>query len=188
MTGLSLRNPAGALYLMLLIAGIAVLVAMWRKQLGVAALLAAAAVLAIQHVRFEALFAIVVVVVGDVALTSALEALPANFKEARAALISSAGSGNGFLQRRWPACARSIWSMTAVISPAQILGRSAPGYRGGSLHAPPRSSRAKIYRDRYSIATTRGDIWYGSWVRSTVIISMAGPFHSALDYLNGTPD
>ncbi len=107
MTGLSLRNPAGALYLMLLIAGIAVLVAMWRKQLGVAALLAAAAVLAIQHVRFEALFAIVVVVVGDVALTSALEALPANFKETRAALISSVVLGTGLFAAAL-ACLRSL--------------------------------------------------------------------------------
>ena len=89
-TGLSLRNPAGALYLMLLIAAMAILIGVLRRQLGAAALITIASVVAIRHIRFEALFAIVFVVVAGSVLTSALGALPARFKETRAALISGA--------------------------------------------------------------------------------------------------
>lgn len=55
------------------------------------ALLSVAAALATRHERFEALFAIVAMVVGGVVLTSAFEALPIRFREARAGLISCAG-------------------------------------------------------------------------------------------------
>ena len=93
LSGLSLRNPADAFALMILSAAIAVAAAVWRKQWGAAALLSAAATLATRHERFEALFAIVVVVVGGAVLTSAPEALSTKFREARAGLISCAGLG-----------------------------------------------------------------------------------------------
>jgi Flp pilus assembly protein TadD len=65
--GFSLRNPTGAFYLMLLIAAVAVAVALLRREFGAAALVSGAAVIAVQHIRFEAIFGIVAVVVaGDV--------------------------------------------------------------------------------------------------------------------------
>jgi tetratricopeptide (TPR) repeat protein len=69
--GLSLRNPTGAFYLMLLIAAVAVLVALLRREFGAAALVSGAAMIAVRHIRFEALFAIVTVVVGGAVLASA---------------------------------------------------------------------------------------------------------------------
>jgi hypothetical protein len=73
--GLSLRDTVGAFHLMLLIAAVAVAGALWQKQFGAAILLGGAATLAVQHIRFEALFAIVVVIVGGAVLTSAGDGL-----------------------------------------------------------------------------------------------------------------
>jgi tetratricopeptide (TPR) repeat protein len=69
--GFSLRNPTGAFYLMLLIAAVAVAVALWRREFGAAALVSGAAVIAIRHIRFEAFFGIVAVVVAGDVLASA---------------------------------------------------------------------------------------------------------------------
>ncbi len=107
MSGLSLRNPDGALYLMLLIAAIAVSVAVWRSKFGAAAFVTAAAVLAVRHIRFEALFGIVVVVVAGAVLTSAIEALPAEFKDKRAGLISCVACGAALFAAAL-ACLRSV--------------------------------------------------------------------------------
>ncbi len=68
----SLRNPDGAFYVLLLVAAVALLLALWRRQLGAAVLLSGAALMAIRHIRFQALFAEVVVVVGGAVLASAL--------------------------------------------------------------------------------------------------------------------
>ena len=73
--GLSLRNPTGAFYLMLLIAAVAVGVGLLRREIGAAALLSGAAVIAVRHIRFEALFGVVAVVVGGAVLASAFAAL-----------------------------------------------------------------------------------------------------------------
>jgi Tfp pilus assembly protein PilF len=80
---LSLRNPTGAFYWILLIAAVAILVALLRRQFGAAALVSGAAVIAVRHVRFEAIFGIVMVVVAGAVLTSALAGLPQKIKEAR---------------------------------------------------------------------------------------------------------
>jgi tetratricopeptide (TPR) repeat protein len=69
--GLSLRNPTGAFYLMLLIAAVAVPVAFFRREFGAVALISGAAVIAVRHIRFEALFGIVTVVVAGAVLSSA---------------------------------------------------------------------------------------------------------------------
>jgi tetratricopeptide (TPR) repeat protein len=81
--GLSLRDPTGAFYLMLLIAVVAVPVALLRREFGAAVLMSGAAVIAARHIRFEALFAIVTVIVGGAVLASALAGLPPRVKEAR---------------------------------------------------------------------------------------------------------
>jgi Flp pilus assembly protein TadD len=86
-TGFSVRNTGGAFYLLLLIAAVAVPVAVLRRQLGAAVLLMGAALLAIRHVRFEALFSIVMVVAAGAVFTSALEAGWAKIKHARSGLV-----------------------------------------------------------------------------------------------------
>lgn len=62
------RDPQSSFWWLLAIAVLTVGIALWRKQLGAAFLLAASAYLAIQHVRLQALFACVVVVVGGAIL------------------------------------------------------------------------------------------------------------------------
>jgi Flp pilus assembly protein TadD len=79
----SLRNPDGAFYVILLIAAAALPLALWQRKLGAALLLAGAAVLAIQHIRFQALFAEVVVVVAGAVLASAFAGLSTRIKPAR---------------------------------------------------------------------------------------------------------
>jgi Flp pilus assembly protein TadD len=73
--GLSLRNPTGAFYVMFLIAAAAVLVALLRREFGAAALVSGAAVIALRHIRFEALFAIMTVVAAGAVLASAFAGL-----------------------------------------------------------------------------------------------------------------
>jgi hypothetical protein len=58
-------------------------------QFAAAILLSGAAILAIEHIRFEALFAIVTVVVGSAVLTSALAAVPKTLERARRGPIPS---------------------------------------------------------------------------------------------------
>jgi tetratricopeptide (TPR) repeat protein len=62
------RDPQSSFWWLLAIAVLTVGIALWRKQLGSALLLAASAYLAIEHVRLQALFACVVVVVGGAML------------------------------------------------------------------------------------------------------------------------
>jgi len=68
----SLRSPDGAFYVLLLVAAVALLLALWRRQLGAAVLLSGAALLATRHIRFQAIFAELVVVIGGAVLVSAL--------------------------------------------------------------------------------------------------------------------
>ena len=82
-TGLSLRDPGGAFFLMLLITAAAVPIAVLRKQLGAAAFLSGASLLAVRYIRFEALFGIVTVIVGADVLSSALNALQKKIRNAR---------------------------------------------------------------------------------------------------------
>ncbi|HKS74049.1 MAG TPA: tetratricopeptide repeat protein, partial [Terriglobales bacterium] len=63
--------------------GIAVLAALCRKQLGAAMLLSTAAVLSVRHIRFQALFAVVLVIVGGAVLASAWESLQKYIEGAR---------------------------------------------------------------------------------------------------------
>lgn len=74
----SLRHP-DALMLLLLVAGISALVALVRRQAGVALLLVGAALLGVRHIRFQALFSLVVVVIAGSVLTAALEAFIVRF-------------------------------------------------------------------------------------------------------------
>jgi len=71
-SGLSPLDPDG-FYLLLLVAVLVVVTALWRRQIGAAILVAAAIVPPLRHMRFTALFAIVVVIVGGSVLSSLAE-------------------------------------------------------------------------------------------------------------------
>ncbi len=87
----SLRSPDGAFYVMLLVAAVAVALALWRRQLGAAVLVTGAALLAIRHIRFQALFAEVVVVVGGAVLASALAGRWERIRQTRLGSIAVIG-------------------------------------------------------------------------------------------------
>jgi len=59
-----LRNPESSFWWLLLLAIAALVVALWRRQFGAAVLLAVAAFLSIQYLRFQGLFACIAVVIG----------------------------------------------------------------------------------------------------------------------------
>src|ERR1700722_67093 len=58
------RDPASADWWMLAIGVVAILICIWKMRLGPASLLAALAHESLQHIRFQALFAVLVVVLG----------------------------------------------------------------------------------------------------------------------------
>jgi Flp pilus assembly protein TadD len=80
---LSPRSPDGAVYLLLLVAAVAVLIALWRRKPGAALLLCGSSWLAVRHIRFQALFAEVVVVVGSAMLLSVLGGTREKLRRAR---------------------------------------------------------------------------------------------------------
>jgi hypothetical protein len=107
--GFSLRNPTGAFYLMLLIAMVAVAVALLRREFGAAALVSGAAAIAIRHIRFEAFFGIVAVVVAGDVLASAF----AEFSHRREQ------------SARWTGCATGVTIGVALLAVMLACLRSA---------------------------------------------------------------
>ena len=88
----SLRQTRGAIYLLLAIAVIAGVIALFRLQLGAAVLLLGASYPAARYVRMGAIFACVVVVVGGPVLSAAVAGLGSRFLKPRIrSLAASAG-------------------------------------------------------------------------------------------------
>lgn len=85
----SLRQPDGALYVLLLVAAAAFAVALWQGKPGAALLLGAAVALAIRHIRFQAFFAEVTIMVGGAILTSALAGGWAKIKRNRVGSLAA---------------------------------------------------------------------------------------------------
>lgn len=83
----SLHTTKGDIYLLLAAAAAGVIVAMWRRRFAVALLLAAAAWLVTRHVRYDALFAVLVVVLASVAFGDATAHLAARFQSNRSLLL-----------------------------------------------------------------------------------------------------
>src|ERR1700751_4910328 len=78
MSGLCFRD-SDEFYLFLLLVFVAIPLALVRRQIGAAALLAASAAAPLRHMRFGSLFAIVVVIVGGAVLNSFLDGLKTRF-------------------------------------------------------------------------------------------------------------
>jgi tetratricopeptide (TPR) repeat protein len=85
----SLHTTSGDIYLLVIAAVAGVTVAIWRRRFGVALLLAAAAWLDTQHVRYNALFAAVVVVLAAAAFADATAYVAARFHSNRSLLLRS---------------------------------------------------------------------------------------------------
>jgi len=66
---LDARDPASADWWLLGVAALAILAAIWKKQIGPAVVLAAGMYLAIEHIRLHTLFAILAVVIGGTLLS-----------------------------------------------------------------------------------------------------------------------
>jgi tetratricopeptide (TPR) repeat protein len=90
---LALRDPQGAFWWLLAIALLSAAIACWRKRFGAAALLLASAYLAVQHVRLDALFACLTVIVGGSLLDEAWKtrsvALPEKPRKKKRAALKS---------------------------------------------------------------------------------------------------
>jgi len=80
---LSLRDPDSAFVALLFVAVIAVVVATARRQLGAAALLVGASALTIRHMRFQALFSVIVVIIAGSVLAPMLTALSKKIADSR---------------------------------------------------------------------------------------------------------
>ncbi len=125
-SGWSLRNPGGAFYLMLLIAVVTVPVALLRRQLGAAMLLGGAALLSIRHIRFQALFAVVVVIVAGAVLTSALSSIQSRLGDARLRSMLAIGATVAVVAL---ACVRSF----DLVTDRSYLGTTELGSFGAGL-------------------------------------------------------
>ena len=66
---LNARDPASGDWWLLVVGAVAILVALWKKRLGPAIVLAAAMYLSVEHIRLQALFAIVAVIAGGALLS-----------------------------------------------------------------------------------------------------------------------
>ncbi len=82
-TALSLRQTQGAIYLLLVIAVVAALLALWKRQLGAGIFLLAAMYPPVRHVRMASIFACVVVIVGGPILAAAIAEFGANIRWAQ---------------------------------------------------------------------------------------------------------
>lgn len=89
---LSMRDPKAALDSMLLVAGVTSLIALWRRRIGAAALLGGSAFVALRHIRFGALFAILVVIIGGSVLAEELGRFQEKIGDRRTSLILRAAA------------------------------------------------------------------------------------------------
>ncbi len=77
---LDARDPASADWWLLGVAALAILAAIWKKQIGPAVVLAVGMYLAIEHIRLQTLFAILAVVIGGTLLSELAGEIAAHSK------------------------------------------------------------------------------------------------------------
>jgi tetratricopeptide (TPR) repeat protein len=90
--GFWLRNTGGTIYLLLAIAVVASVVALYRAQLAASILLLASAYAPVRHVRLCAVFSCVVVIVGGPVLWDAVLRLSPNIRTSRIRSIAAVGT------------------------------------------------------------------------------------------------
>lgn len=96
-TNLSIQDNKGILVFLLALTGALTLLALFRRQLGFAVLLAGAGYFAVQHRRFEALFACLVVAVAGIVIRSAWQHGTSLWHDARMQRILTAGAVVAFV-------------------------------------------------------------------------------------------
>jgi tetratricopeptide (TPR) repeat protein len=139
--GLSPRHPDFFL-LLLIIAAVAILIALYRRQLGAALLLGGAATLGVRHLRFQALFSIIVVVVAGAVLTSAARSLHGLVKEARTRSTLAIGAGCIV------AALAGIWSVDLVSDRSYLQSTSLASFGAGVSWWFPERAAAFIQREK----------------------------------------
>ncbi|MGB0044329.1 MAG: hypothetical protein WBP91_14240 [Terriglobales bacterium] len=88
-SALQLRDPNSGYWWLLVFAGFAAATALYRRQFADALLLAGAAYLSVEHVRFQALFAIVVIVISGEVFSRSFLSLPKPRVKVRAAVATA---------------------------------------------------------------------------------------------------
>jgi len=88
----TVRDTKGVIFAMMAVATLAVVLAAWRRQPGAALLIAAAAYIGARHVRLQALFGCVLVVVGGWAVSSAWEKVVKMWHDERVRTILTVGA------------------------------------------------------------------------------------------------
>ncbi len=168
--GLSLRNPD--VFLLLLAAiGVAILVALWRRQFGEAVLLSGAAYFGAEHVRLQALFAAVVVVIGGTVLTSAWREWGHGICDDRTRQIISAGSCCLLV------LLASIWSADLMTDRTHLMNTDLASFGTGLSWWFP--ERAAAFVERENIP---GQI-FNNYNEGGYIAWRLGP--KRLDYVDG---
>jgi tetratricopeptide (TPR) repeat protein len=111
------RDPQSSFWWLLAIALICTGIALWRKRWGAAVLLLGSAYLTLQHVRFQALFACIAVVVGESLLEDAW--LAAGMKNEKSSASASRRSKS---KARSPKQHRVAWSSGGLALLVVLLG------------------------------------------------------------------
>jgi len=81
------RNPSSSFWWLVLAAVAVIALAFWRRQFGAGLLMVAALYVSLQHLRYQALFSIVVVVIGSTNLAEALTSNRSKSKQPRRLVI-----------------------------------------------------------------------------------------------------
>ena len=139
-TGFSLRDPEGALYVVLLAAAVAFVLSIWQRKLGAAMLLGAATALALLHIRFHVIFAEVTVVIGGAIFTSALAR---GWSKIRARRIGSIAATCLIYALIGLACLRSV----DLASNRPYLGTSLSSFGAGPSWWFPQGAAAWVERE-----------------------------------------
>ena len=124
--GFSIQDSKGAMFAMLAAALVAAVLAVLRDRPGAALLLLVASYMGIRHVRFEALFSCIVVVVGGWIFSSTWERLSATWQDARTRNIVVTGAAILFVVITF---ARS----SDLVTNRQYLSSSDPSTFGSGL-------------------------------------------------------
>jgi tetratricopeptide (TPR) repeat protein len=135
------RSSASGDWWLLLIAAGAAAVALWRKRLGPALLLAAGAYLSLAHIRFQALFAILVVTIAG--------SLPGRSEGASESAAASAPS-------QWTRSLRGLASRSDLLPAVVVVAALLVGLRGYDLI----SNRHYILQGQLSLFGAGPSWWY----------------------------
>jgi len=173
--GLSPRDP-DEFYVLLLVVILAVAIALMRRQIGATILMCGATFFPIRHMRFIALFGVVVVIVGGAVLTSFVDTLKHKMGGRRVRSMVA-------IAAVLPLVGLAAKRVTNVITDRTYLSGtnlvcSARDCPGGFPRLRQHSSNERTCPDRSSAPAAKAPIWPGGLARNTGITSTAAPSRS----------